>query len=56
MATTRLTVKSPPPTYAGGGTAGQFEIVLAILARKPINGDIVALSFQAVTTGFPTDG
>lgn len=56
MGTTRLTTKKAPPTFGGGGSAGQFDIVLAIYARTPINGDIVSLMFQAVTTGFPTDG
>ncbi len=50
---TKLTQSGVPPTLGGGGNAGQFNILLAIFARTPINGDIVTLSFGAVQAGFP---
>lgn len=51
---TQLTVKKPPPTYTMGGTAGQFDLLMAIIAKTPVNySNVPNTALFAVTNGVP---
>lgn len=54
---TRLTVRQVPPTFTMGGSAGQFDLIMAIINKTPVNyPDPVNTAILAITTGVPSSG